>query len=206
MVEQDRIGDEAESVGERRSGSPWLSGVIGLVVMLVGGLIFIGARVLAPNGEAESPPPPPEPPVCAPADVKIADGKPMPRELPEPLVTLPTGCLPPEPGAAITFADVVVGDGAEVKQGAAYLAYFALYDLGTGKLVASHWKPEHKYGGLTGGKADLTGDLWSRGLAGMKSGGRRVLLLPAVTGELAQDPVEMFRTVPLVAVVDVTTS
>lgn len=200
MVEQGRIGDSAESVGERQRRLPWLLGVIGLVILLVGGLVFVGAKALAPTEAAE--PPSPVLPVCTPAKVKVTEGKPVPRLLPEPQVSLPTGCLPPEPGAAITFADVVVGDGAELKQGAGHMAFFALYDLGTGNVVASHWQPKHQYDGMSGGFADLTGGLWSAGLAGMKSGGRRVLLLPAVTGTRAQDPVEMYRGVPLVAVVD----
>ncbi|WP_037316461.1 hypothetical protein [Amycolatopsis orientalis] len=202
MVEQDRIGDEAGSIGERRSRVPWLVGLIVLVILLVGGLVLVGARALAPTQAAEEPPPPPLP-FCAVAQVKVAEGKPVRQRLPEPVVTLPTGCRPPDPAAAVTFADVVVGTGPEKAQGSNYLAFFALYDLASGEVIASNWQPRHQYDGLSGGAVEPAGGLWSSGLAGMKPGGRRVLLLPAVLGERAQDPVEMYRSVPLVAVVDV---
>jgi hypothetical protein len=201
MVDQGRIGDEAGSIGERRSRLPWLVGVIVLVILLVGGLVFVGARALAPTQAAEEPPS--AMPACAVAQVKVAEGKPVRQRLPEPVVTLPTGCRPPDPAAAITFADVVVGTGPEKAKGSEYLAFFALYDLATGAVVASNWQPRHQYDGLTGGAVESTAGLWSSGLAGMKSGGRRALLLPAVPGERAQDPVEMYRSVALVAVVDV---
>ncbi len=208
MSEQEEIGDRAGSVGERRSRIPWIVGAFGLVVLLIGGLIFVGSRVLAPKEPvAAAAQTSTRDPRCEPGAVKVTNGKPASpnsgfSRLPAPVVTLQTGCEPPEAGTATAFAEVLVGgEGPEFRAGEKFLICFAIYDLDTGTVLSSIWESKHQYDGFTTGSV-ATGD-WTAGLLGMKPGGRRVLIVPAATaGKSLSDPVALHLDKPLAMVVD----
>ncbi len=102
---------------------------------------------------------------------------------------------------ALVKKDIVVGDGAEAKEGDTVKVQYvgALYDDGT-EFDAS-WDRDEPFEFQLGGGQVIQG--WDQGVAGMKVGGRRVLVIPPELGYGAQgSPPTIPANATLVFVVD----
>jgi len=108
------------------------------------------------------------------------------------------------PPTGLVKKDIVVGDGAEAKDGDTVKVQYvgALYDKGT-EFDAS-WtgdKPGDGFEFTIGGQQVIQG--WDQGVAGMKVGGRRVLVIPPDLGYGPQgNPPTIPGNATLVFVVD----
>jgi peptidylprolyl isomerase len=91
----------------------------------------------------------------------------------EPVVTRPTGAPP----TALVKRDLIVGTGPEAKAGQSVTVNYvgALYS--TGKVFDASWKRHEPFGFSLGRGQVIPG--WDQGIAGMKVGGRRELIIPA---------------------------
>jgi peptidylprolyl isomerase len=92
----------------------------------------------------------------------------------------PTMVIPTTtPPTALAGADLITGTGATLKAGDKFIAQYVLGDFATHKIIQSSWNT----GPFTAVLA--TSDLipgWVDGLAGMKVGGRRELIVPPSLG------------------------
>ncbi len=105
------------------------------------------------------------------------------------------------PPTTLVKKDIVVGDGAEAKQGDTVKVQYvgALYDNGT-EFDAS-WDRNEPFEFALGGGQVIKG--WDEGVEGMKVGGRRVLVIPPDLGYGAQgSPPTIPANATLVFVVD----
>jgi peptidylprolyl isomerase len=91
----------------------------------------------------------------------------------EPTVTRPTGAPP----TVLVKRDLIVGAGTEAKPGQSVTVNYvgALYS--TGKVFDASWKRHEPFSFSLGRRQVITG--WDQGIAGMKVGGRRELIIPA---------------------------
>jgi peptidylprolyl isomerase len=91
----------------------------------------------------------------------------------EPVVTRPTGAAP----TTLVKKDLIVGTGPEAKAGQSVTVNYvgALYT--TGKVFDASWKRHEPFSFSLGRGQVITG--WDQGIAGMKVGGRRELIIPA---------------------------
>ncbi len=95
----------------------------------------------------------------------------------KPVYVVPT-CEAP---AKTTTTDIVVGTGAEAKQGSAVTAKYVGVNYKTGEEFDSSWKvsADNTFG-FTVGQGVIPG--FSIGVTGMKEGGRRLVVIPPVDG------------------------
>jgi peptidylprolyl isomerase len=98
-----------------------------------------------------------------------------------PLSTEPA--VPPQSGAPPTklvTKDLIVGTGPEAKAGQSVTVNYvgALYK--GGKVFDASWKRHEPFNFVLGKGAVIAG--WDQGIAGMKVGGRRLLIIPAPLG------------------------
>jgi peptidylprolyl isomerase len=91
----------------------------------------------------------------------------------EPTVTPPKGAAP----TTLVSKDLIVGTGPEAKPGQSVTVNYvgALYS--TGKVFDASWKRHEPFAFMLGKGQVITG--WDQGIAGMKVGGRRELIIPA---------------------------
>jgi peptidylprolyl isomerase len=94
----------------------------------------------------------------------------------EPTVTPPKG----PPPTTLVSKDLIVGTGPEAKPGQSVTVNYvgALYS--TGKVFDASWKRHEPFAFSLGKHQVITG--WEQGIAGMKVGGRRELIIPPSLG------------------------
>jgi FKBP-type peptidyl-prolyl cis-trans isomerase len=94
----------------------------------------------------------------------------------EPTVTAPKGAPP----TTLVTKDLIVGTGPEAKPGQSVTVNYvgALYS--TGKVFDASWRRHEPFVFALGKKQVITG--WDQGVAGMKVGGRRELIIPPSLG------------------------
>jgi peptidylprolyl isomerase len=91
----------------------------------------------------------------------------------EPTVTRPTGAPP----TALVKKDLIVGTGPEAKAGQSVTVNYVGVLYSTGKVFDASWKRHEPFSFSLGRGQVITG--WDQGIAGMKVGGRRELIIPA---------------------------
>lgn len=96
--------------------------------------------------------------------------------LTKPVVEMPTGGAP----ADLQIEDLVVGDGAEAQPGNAALVHYVGVALSSGQEFDASWNRNDPFEFRVGGGQVIAG--WDRGVAGMRVGGRRKLVIPAHLG------------------------
>jgi len=95
----------------------------------------------------------------------------------KPDVTLPEG----EPsGKALRVEDLIVGDGEEARPGHAVEVHYVGVSWNTGREFDASWNRRETFRFKLGAGQVITG--WDQGVAGMKVGGRRVLVIPPALG------------------------
>jgi peptidylprolyl isomerase len=112
----------------------------------------------------------------------------------EPKVTPPTGAPPKK----LEIKDLITGTGAEVKPGASVTVNYVGVLFKGGKVFDASWK-RHEPSTFS-----LSGVIpgWTKGIPGMKVGGRRELVIPAVLAYGAQGSGSIPPNAPLVFVID----
>jgi peptidylprolyl isomerase len=115
----------------------------------------------------------------------------------KPVVSVPTGPAPKK----LETRDLIVGTGPEAKAGqSATVNYVGVLYRG-GKEFDASWKRKEPFTFNLGQGQVIKG--WDQGVAGMKVGGRRMLIIPAELGYGAQgSPPNIPPNAPLVFVVD----
>lgn len=99
----------------------------------------------------------------------------------QPRIPKPKG-TPPK---VLVVKDLVVGKGATAKAGDAITVRYVGASFSTGKVFDASWKrPDNAFPFSLGQQAVISG--WDKGIVGMKPGGRRELVIPAVDGYGAQ--------------------
>jgi peptidylprolyl isomerase len=91
----------------------------------------------------------------------------------EPSVTIPAGAAP----SALVIKDIVKGTGAEAKAGQPVTVNYVGVLFHGGKVFDASWKRNEPFTFTLGQGAVIKG--WDQGVAGMKVGGRRELVIPA---------------------------
>src|SRR5262249_47519313 len=91
----------------------------------------------------------------------------------EPTVSRPTGAPP----TALVKRDLIVGSGPEAKAGQSVTVNYVGVLYSTGKVFDASWKRHEPFSFSLGRGQVITG--WDQGIAGMKVGGRRELIIPA---------------------------
>jgi FKBP-type peptidyl-prolyl cis-trans isomerase len=115
----------------------------------------------------------------------------------EPKVTPPTG---PAPTKLVT-KDLIAGTGAEAKSGDTVTVNYVGVLYKGGKEFDASWKRKEPFQFALGKGQVIPG--WDRGVAGMKVGGRRELIIPSSLGYGANgSPPAIPPNAPLVFVVD----
>jgi FKBP-type peptidyl-prolyl cis-trans isomerase len=115
----------------------------------------------------------------------------------EPTVTPPTGAAP----AKLETKDIITGTGAEAKAGQTVTVNYVGVLFKGGKEFDASWKRKEPFS-FTLGKGQVIAG-WDQGVAGMKVGGRRELIIPAALAYGAKgSPPTIPANAPLVFVVD----
>ncbi|HEX7188316.1 MAG TPA: FKBP-type peptidyl-prolyl cis-trans isomerase [Actinomycetes bacterium] len=91
----------------------------------------------------------------------------------KPEIDFPDGPAPTE----LQIEDVAVGDGAEAAAGATAVVHYVGVAYSTGEEFDASWNRGEPFAFPLGAGAVIAG--WDRGVAGMKVGGRRRLVIPA---------------------------
>jgi peptidylprolyl isomerase len=91
----------------------------------------------------------------------------------EPTVTRPTGAPP----TTLVKRDLIVGTGPEAKAGQPVTVNYVGVLYSTGKVFDASWRRHEPFGFSLGRGQVISG--WDQGIAGMKVGGRRQLIIPA---------------------------
>jgi peptidylprolyl isomerase len=94
----------------------------------------------------------------------------------KPEVTLPAG----PPPADLVVEDITVGDGAEAVPGQQVSVHYVGVSLSTGREFDASWNRGSSFDFALGRGQVIAG--WDRGVAGMKVGGRRKLVIPPHLG------------------------
>jgi peptidylprolyl isomerase len=94
----------------------------------------------------------------------------------KPSVEVPAG----PPPADLEITDITVGDGPEATPGQRVSVQYVGVAHSTGKEFDSSWSRNEPFEFALGAGHVITG--WDRGVAGMKVGGRRRLVIPAKLG------------------------
>jgi peptidylprolyl isomerase len=90
----------------------------------------------------------------------------------KPTVEVPKGPAP----KTLVVKDLKTGDGAEAKSGDQVSVQYVLADYESGKELESSWDSGQPFAFQLGGGQVIPG--WDQGVAGMKVGGRRELIIP----------------------------
>jgi peptidylprolyl isomerase len=115
----------------------------------------------------------------------------------EPKVTVPTGAAP----SKLETKDLIAGTGAEAKDGDTVTVNYVGVLYKGGKEFDASWKRNEPFS-FTLGKGQVIAG-WDQGVAGMKVGGRRELIIPAALGYGAKGSgTSIPPNAPLVFVVD----
>jgi peptidylprolyl isomerase len=115
----------------------------------------------------------------------------------EPKVTVPTGPAPTK----LETKDLIVGTGAEAKDGDTVTVNYVGVLYKGGKEFDASWKRNEPFS-FTLGKGQVIAG-WDQGVAGMKVGGRRELIIPSELAYGAKgSPPTIPANAPLVFVVD----
>jgi peptidylprolyl isomerase len=118
-----------------------------------------------------------------------------------PLATKPAteACHPPP--TKLESKDLIVGTGAEAKQGSTVYVNYVGALCSNGTEFDSSWKRKEPFVFVIGTGEVISG--WDKGVVGMKVGGRRLLKIPAelAYGKLGNEP-KIPKNEPLVFVVD----
>jgi peptidylprolyl isomerase len=96
--------------------------------------------------------------------------------LSKPEVTLPEGPAPTD----LVVEDITVGDGPEAQPGQQVSVHYVGVSLSTGKEFDSSWNRNNTFDFGLGRGQVIAG--WDQGVAGMKVGGRRKLVIPPHLG------------------------
>ncbi len=94
----------------------------------------------------------------------------------KPVVTSPGGTPPTKE----VIKDLIVGTGAEAKEGATVSMNYVGINYKSGKEFDSSWKRNEPFSFTLGKKQVIAG--WEKGIPGMKVGGRRELIIPPALG------------------------
>jgi peptidylprolyl isomerase len=94
----------------------------------------------------------------------------------KPVIDPPTG----EPPADLEITDIWEGDGAEATAGATVTVHYAGVAFSTGEEFDASWNRNAPFRFPLGGGQVIAG--WDKGVAGMKVGGRRKLVIPPYLG------------------------
>ncbi|GGN65894.1 peptidyl-prolyl cis-trans isomerase [Actinoplanes lobatus] len=90
------------------------------------------------------------------------------------------GPVPDAPATELVIEDIVEGTGPEAKPGAFVSVHYVGVAQSTGKEFDASWNRGEPFGFRVGGQQVIAG--WDQGVAGMKVGGRRRLVIPAHLG------------------------
>ena len=96
--------------------------------------------------------------------------------MPKPEVTIPEG----DPPADLVIEDLVEGDGEEARPGQEVTVHYVGVAWSTGQQFDSSWDRDEPFQFGLGAGQVIEG--WDRGVAGMRSGGRRRLTIPPDMG------------------------
>lgn len=96
--------------------------------------------------------------------------------LSKPIIEFPEG----EPPTDLEITDIVVGDGAEAKPGDQVVVHYVGVSFSTGEEFDASWNRNSPFTFPLGAGRVIAG--WDQGVAGMKVGGRRKLVIPAKLG------------------------
>ena len=94
----------------------------------------------------------------------------------EPKVTPPAGAAPKK----LEIKDLIKGTGPEVKPGASVTVNYVGVLFKGGKVFDASWKRKEPFSFALGAGQVIKG--WDQGVAGMKVGGRRLLVIPSALG------------------------
>ena len=94
----------------------------------------------------------------------------------KPTITIPAT----PPPTTLQIEDRVVGDGPEAKPGAMVNVHYVGVSWSTGKEFDASWERRKTFAFKLGGGQVIKG--WDQGVAGMKVGGRRQLVIPPDLG------------------------
>ncbi len=114
----------------------------------------------------------------------------------EPTVTIPTGAAP----TTLVTKDLIVGTGPEAKPGQSVTVNYVGALFHGGKVFDASWKRNEPFVFSLGKGQVIAG--WDQGVAGMKVGGRRLLVIPASLAYGAKGSGSIPPNSPLVFVVD----
>jgi peptidylprolyl isomerase len=147
------------------------------------------------KASASTPSTPSTPTTTTPAaSVKTPTSGPLSKE---PTVTIPSGAAP----SKLVVTDIIKGTGAEAKAGKSVTVNYVGELFHGGKVFDASWKRNEPFTFALGQGSVIKG--WDQGVAGMKVGGRRELVIPA---SLAYGPKGAGASIPpnapLVFVVD----
>ena len=99
-----------------------------------------------------------------------------PQDSTKPEIDFPGG----EPPADLVITDITVGDGAEAKPGAKVTVHYVGVAYSTGEEFDASWNRGSPFQFQLGAGQVIAG--WDSGVAGMKVGGRRQLVIPPQLG------------------------
>ena len=85
-----------------------------------------------------------------------------------------------EPPTDLVISDITVGEGAEAKPGAKVTVHYVGVAFSTGEEFDASWNRGSPFQFQLGGGQVIAG--WDQGVAGMKVGGRRQLVIPPHLG------------------------
>ncbi|GAA2749194.1 MULTISPECIES: FKBP-type peptidyl-prolyl cis-trans isomerase [Kitasatospora] len=102
--------------------------------------------------------------------------------LSKPEIDFPGG----EPPVELEITDLVVGDGAEAKPGSVVEVHYVGVTFATGEEFDASWNRGQSFRFPLGAGRVIKG--WDEGVAGMKVGGRRKLVIPPNKAYGAQSP------------------
>ncbi len=115
------------------------------------------------------------------ATIPEADRSPVGTAGTAPTVTVPSG----SPPSTLQSADLIEGTGATAENGKSVTVQYVLATYSSGKVIQSSWTSQPFTFTLGAGEV-IPG--WDEGVAGMKVGGRRELIIPPNLGYGAQSP------------------
>jgi peptidylprolyl isomerase len=149
-----------------------------IVLLAASGLILAGCSSTATSAPPTTNPASSTAPI---ASIPTADRSPAGTWGTAPTVTIPTGAAPTE----LQSADLIEGTGATAKAGDTVTVQYVLGTYSSGGVVQSSWTSQPFQFVLGQGQV-IPG--WDQGVAGMKVGGRRELIIPPALGYGAQSP------------------
>jgi peptidylprolyl isomerase len=112
-----------------------------------------------------------------------------------PTVTVPTGAPP----TVLEASDLITGRGPAAKKGDTITVQYVLVSYATGQVIQSSWT-SMSFSFTLGVGQVIAG--WDQGVAGMKAGGRRELIIPPALGYGAQAQQGIPANSTLVFIVD----